>query len=189
MKRTKRRNKKGQVQKEKVPLQGLLGLGLRSLTCLVCNVLLVSSKDVIPPPERGREVVGEGHVMVIVVLSARPARQPVVSRPREIVPGMSLHSLEQTQGHPGKGGDKVKVAGGIAPHEGASNGTGSEDHDFNGMGVFCSEAEGRRPFVVQLVDVLVEGTVVKTAMSPVMEEVLEHEEQEDLERHLLTIMS
>jgi len=142
----------------------------------------------IPPPEGGREVVCEGHMMVIVVLSARPARQPVVSRPREIVSRMSFDSLEQTQGHPGEGGNKVKVAGGVAPHEGAGNSTGSKDNDLNGVSVFCSEAEGGGPFVVKLVDVLVEGAVVKTAMGPVVEEVLEYEEQEDLERHLLTII-
>jgi hypothetical protein len=101
---------------------------------------------------------------------------------------MSLHSLEETQGHPGEGGDKVKVAGGVAPHEGASNGTGSKDHDFDGVGVFCGEAEGGGPFVVKLVDVLVEGAVVKATVGPVVKEVLEDEEQEDLESHLLTII-
>lgn len=138
----------------------------------------------IPPPERGREVVGESHMMVIVVLSARPTREPVMSRPREVVSRVSLNSLEQTESHPGEGGDEVEVAGGVAPHERTGNGSGAEDHDFDGVGVFCGEAEGCGPFVVKLVDVLVEGAVVEAAVGPVVEEVLKDKEQEDLECHL-----
>ena len=43
---------------------------LRGLSGLVSEVLLVGAKDVVPPPEAGREVVGEGHVVVVVVLGA-----------------------------------------------------------------------------------------------------------------------
>lgn len=107
-----------------------------------------------------------------------------MGRPREVVSGVSLNSLEQTESHPGEGGDEMEVAGGVAPHERTGNGSSAEDHDFDGVGVFRSEAEGCGPFVVKLVDVLVEGAVVETAVSPVVEEVLKDEEQEDLESHL-----
>jgi len=41
-------------------------------TCAVFTVLVVSAKDAIAPPERGREVVREGHVVEVMMLSARP---------------------------------------------------------------------------------------------------------------------
>lgn len=107
-----------------------------------------------------------------------------MGRPREVVSGVSLNSLEQTESHPGEGGDEVEVASSVAPHERAGNGSSAENHDFDGVGVFCGETEGCGPFVVKLVDVLVEGTVVEAAVSPVVEEVLKDEEQEDLESHL-----
>ena len=50
----------------------------------VLPVLVISTEDPVPPPERGREVVGESHVVEIVVLGARPEGDNVVQRPREV---------------------------------------------------------------------------------------------------------
>ena len=50
----------------------------------VLTILVISTKDVIPPPERGREVVGEGHMVEVVVVSTRPEGENVLQGPRKI---------------------------------------------------------------------------------------------------------
>jgi len=165
-------------------LLGLLSLELVGLALLVGEVLLVGTKDVVPPPEAGREVICEGHVVIIVVLRTGPEGQPVVGGPGEIVTRMSLNSLEETQGHPSQGGNQMQIVGEEAPDQGTANRSSAQNDDLNRVSILGSETKGSGPFVVQLVDVLVEGSVVETAVSPIVEEILEDKEQGNLEDHL-----
>ena len=119
-----------------------------------------------------------------MVLRARPEGEPVVGRPREVVARVGLDSLEEAEGHPGESGGQVEVVGEVAPDQGTADGAGSQDQDFNGVGVLGSETEGRGPLVVKLVDVFVEGAVVETAVSPVMEKVFKNEKEDNLGDHL-----
>jgi len=122
--------------------------------------------------------------MVVVVLRARPEGEPVVGRPREVVARVGLDSLEEAEGHPDESGGQVEVVGEVAPDQRTANGAGTQDQDFNGVGVLGSETERRRPLMVKLVDVLVEGAVVETAVSPVVEEVFKDEKEDNLGDHL-----
>lgn len=53
-------------------------------TVAVFTVLLICTKDKIPPTEGCRVVVGKGHVVEIMVLCAGPERKNVSQRPWEI---------------------------------------------------------------------------------------------------------
>jgi len=75
--------------------------------------------------------------------------------------------------------------GKVAPDKRASNRASSQDEDLNRVRVFGCETKGGRPLVMEFVNVFVERTIVQSTVSPVMEEVLEHEEQEDLQSHLV----
>lgn len=165
-------------------LLGLLSLELVSLALLVGDVLLVGTKDVVPPPEAGGEVIREGHVVIIVVLRTGPEGQPVVGGPGEVIARVSLDGLEETQGHPGQGGDQMQIVGEVAPDQGTTDRSSAQNNDFNRVSVLGSETKGSGPFVMQLVDVLVEGSVVETTMGPVVEEILKDKEQGNLQDHL-----
>jgi hypothetical protein len=58
----------------------LLGRDTRTILA----VFVVSAKNAVAPPERGRKVVCKGHVVEIVVLSARPEGDDVLQRPGEV---------------------------------------------------------------------------------------------------------
>lgn len=137
---------------QRVPL---LGLG-SSHTLLVRAVLVVRAEQVVPPSERSRIVVHERHVVEIMVICATPERDDVLQRPGEIVPAVRVDRLEETQGDPDVDAEDVQVGPEEAVEQRSSDGAGAEDEDFEWVGVFGCEAEGRGVFVVHLVDVLVE---------------------------------
>lgn len=78
---------------------------------------------------------------------------------------MGVNGLEKTKDDPAVDSHNVKIATESAVEDGTSKGTGSEDEDFSGMSVLSSETEWRRVLVVNLVDVLVQGTPVKRTVS------------------------
>ena len=60
-------------------LRGILHRSLSSLNLLpVCTVLVVCTEDTVPPTEGGGVVVGERHMVEIVVLGPRPEWQDVL---------------------------------------------------------------------------------------------------------------
>ena len=81
------------------------------------------------------------------------------------VAGVSVNSLEETEDDPCVDSNDVEVTTDSAVKDGASEGTGSEDEDLSGMGVFGSKTEGSRVLVMNLVDVLVERAPVKSTVS------------------------
>lgn len=62
-------------------------------------LLRVSRREVSERFEGGRRE--ETNVVVVVVLSAGPDREPVVERPGEVVAGVSVDGLEETEADPG----------------------------------------------------------------------------------------
>lgn len=60
-----------------------VGLGSRDASA-VFPILVVSTKDPVPPSKRGGVVVHEGHMVEIVVLGARPEGNDIMQRPGEI---------------------------------------------------------------------------------------------------------
>lgn len=165
-------------------------LRLLGLLRLLCKLSLASRlgrlrsslrvKDEIPPAERASIVSNEALVVDIVVLGAGPEGQEVVQRPGELVAGVCIDGLEETADDPEVHGEDVQVTGDGAPCDGSENGTGTEDHDFDGRGVLSGETEGGRVVVVDLVNRAVERTPVHGAVSPVVPGVLDDEEDSDV---------
>jgi len=65
--------------------------------CLLVKVwthLPVCPEHVIPPPEARGVAISERSVVVIMMVSPRPEREPMSKGPREIVSGVSIDSLE-----------------------------------------------------------------------------------------------
>ena len=81
------------------------------------------------------------------------------------VAGVSVNSLEETEDDPCVDSNNVEVTSDSTVEDGASEGTGSENEDLSGVGVFGSKTEGSRVLVVNLVDVLVERAPVKSTVS------------------------
>src|SRR4051812_30908138 len=101
-----------------------------------------------------------------------------MGRPRKVVSRVGFDGLEETKGHPGEGRDQVQITCEVAPDERTSDGACAQDHDLDRVSVLGSDAKGCRPFVVEFVDVFVEGAVVKSTVSPVVEKVLKDKEEE-----------
>jgi hypothetical protein len=145
--------------------------------------LLVSSQKLVQVSERSRVTVGESHVVEIVMIGSAPERNPPLHGPREIVPRMSVYSLEQSQDDPEVYGDDVQVWSDEAVEKGSTDGTGSQDQDLEGVSVLGGQTKGSGKLVVHLVNVLVEGTVVQSSVGKVVEHVLKDEEEGDLRQH------
>ena len=77
---------------------------------------------------------------------------------------VGIDGLEETEGDPDVDGDDVQVWLEPAVEQRSDDRSRSENHDFERVGVFCGEAEGRGVFVVELVDVLVEQGRVEELM-------------------------
>ena len=120
----------------------------------------------------------------VVVLGTSPEGKEVVKRPGELVAGVCIDGLEEAEDDPDVHGQDVKVLGDGAPDDRDTDGTETQAHDFNRRGVLGSETEGSGVLVMDLVDGLVEGTPVESAVHPVVPCVLKDEEDSDLVGHL-----
>ena len=179
------------VLKHKEDMQRIRLLSLSHL----CKLLLSSSlgslstslgiQNAVPPAERTRVVANELFVMNIVVLGASPEGKEVVERPGKLVARVCVDGLEEAEDDPDIHGQDVEVLGDCAPHDGNTNGTETQAHDFNWRCVLGSETEGSGVLVVDLVNGLVEGTPVERAMHPVVPCILEDEKDCDLVGHLV----
>lgn len=112
-----------------------------------------------------------------MMFSTRPEGKDMLEGPREIISRVSIDGLEQSESDPNVHGEDVEVLSEEAVEKRASEGSGSKDEDFSGVGVFSSEAEGGRVLVVDLVDMLIEGAVMEHLVSNIVEEVLKDEEE------------
>lgn len=118
-----------------------------------------------------------------MVVSTSPDGQEVVEGPGELVAGVGVDGLEDTQDDPDVHGQNVQILGDCAPEDWCANSTEAKDHNFDRRGVFCGEAEGCGVLVVDLVDVLVQWAPVHSAVHPVVPGVFEDEEDGDLVGH------
>ena len=76
-----------------------------------------------------------------------------------------INSLEQTKRDPNINGDNVKVARKVAIKHGTCDGTRTKDKYLCGVGVLGSQAKRCRVLVVQLVNMLVQGSPMKCLVS------------------------
>lgn len=81
---------------------------------------------------------------------------------KRTVSAVRIDGLEETEGDPDVDGEDVQVAAEHGVQDGADNRAGAEDEDLCGVGVLSGETERCRVLVVDLVDVLVEGSPVKS---------------------------
>lgn len=104
----------------------------------------------------------------IVVLGASPEWQEVVQAEWQVVTTVRIDGLEKTKDDPDVHSEDVEVTTDGSPHNGYANRAETKDHNFDGRGVLGGHTEGCRVLVVNLVNMLVEWTPVKSAMRPVM---------------------
>lgn len=127
----------------------------------VLSVLVIGTEDVIPPSERSGVVVGEGHVVEVVMVSTRPEWKDVLEGPREVITRVGVDGLEQAKGNPDIHGRDVEFSAGVnGPEDRAHESTQGEDESLQGVGIFSCEAEWSAVFVVQFVDVAIQWAVM-----------------------------
>lgn len=56
-------------------------------------------------------------VVLVVVVGTSPERQEVVQRPWELVAGVGIDGLEQSQADPERDGEQMQVSGEVAPDD------------------------------------------------------------------------
>lgn len=99
------------------------------------------------------------------MLSARPKGNDVLEGPGEVVTAVRIDGLEETEGDPHIHGEDVEVSGEIAIKKGAENGACTQDGNFCGMRILCSESEGCRVLVMDFMDVFIQNASVQSLMS------------------------
>lgn len=122
-------------------------------------------------------------MVFIMMLRASPERQKMMQAPRELITAMRIDRLEKSAYNPDVHRQNVQVSGYGAPQDRASDSAKTEDHDFDGRGVFGGHTERSRVLMVDLVDVLIERTPVQGAVRPVMPCILENKKDGDLVSH------
>lgn len=168
-------------------LLSLLGTDLSKLAVTALLVSLgtsLSVQEVVPPAEARSIVADELLVVHVVVVGTSPDREEVAQTPGEVVAAVSVDSLPQTQDDPEVHGDEVKLTGNSKDDNGRSDNAHAEKHGLNRRSVLGCETERSGIRVVQLVDVLVERSVVQAAMEPVVPGILEDEANGNLKSHL-----
>ena len=160
-------------------LQSLLA---GSLLCLHLSDDLVGlgSEHVVPPSERGGVVADKLLVMNIVMLGSSPEWKEVVKGPWELVSGVSIDGLEETENDPDVHGDDVEVSSEGDPDDWDTDGSKTKSHHFNGRGEFSGNSEWGGVLVVELVDATVEWAPVESTVEPIMPGILTNEENGDL---------
>lgn len=161
----------------------LLGpdLGQLALTARLASILTgLGVEAVVPPAEAGGVVANEALVVQIVVVGTSPEGQDVAQAPGEVVAGVGIDGLEQTEHNPQVHGDQVHVLGDGDPDDGGSDNTETQEHDLDRGRVLGGEAKGCAVGVVQLVDRFVERAVVQRPVEPVVPGVLDDEEDGNL---------
>lgn len=118
------------------------------------------------------------------MLGTSPEWQEVVQTPWEFISAVSIDGLEEAEDDPDVHREDVKVASGENPKDGHHDGAESENQHFNWRCVLSGETEWRRILVMNLVDVLVKGAPMHSAMKPVVPCILQHEKDGNLEGHL-----
>lgn len=137
----------------------------------------------------------------IVVVGTGPEGEEVSKRPREVVARMSVDCLPKTKSDPNVDGEDVKVIPEYSVQEWSRDRSLREDQNFKRMGIFgglydikrrtqemkkmrvTHDTNRSRELVVELVNVLVQRTIVQSPVSPVMESVFKDEEEGDLSSH------
>lgn len=130
-----------------------------------------------------------------------PEGEEVSKRPREVVARMSVDCLPKTKSDPNVDGEDVKVIPEYSVQEWSRDRSLREDQNFKRMGIFgglydikrrtqemkkmrvTHDTNRSRELVVELVNVLVQRTIVQSPVSPVMESVFKDEEEGDLSSH------
>ena len=82
----------------------------------------------------------------------------MMQAPREVIATMSIDGLEEPEENPNVHREKMDILRQGTPDERAVDRSESEDRYFNRRSVFRRQAKRRRVLVMNLVDVLVEGT-------------------------------
>lgn len=168
-------------------LLGLLGLDGRKLlltASLGGGLTGLGVEAVVPPAEAGGIVANEALVVKVVVVGTSPEGEDVAQAEGEVVAGVGVDSLEETEDDPDIHGSEMEVLGNGNPEDGGSYSTDTEEHDLNGRSVLGGKTEGSAVGVVNLVDGLVKRAVVKRAVEPVVPGILHDEEDADVEGHL-----
>ncbi len=119
-----------------------------------------------------------------MVSGTSPERHEVVQGPWEVVTAMGIDSLEETEADPHVHGQDVEVSTvEVAVDDWGEDGSNSEHENFDRVSVFSGETEWGGELVVDLMDVLVEGTVVEETVEPVVPSILHDEEDGKLHGH------
>jgi len=115
-----------------------------------------------------------------VVFGAGPEGDNVLEGPWEVVTAVGVDSLEKTERDPDVDGEDVEVAAEPAVQKRSGEGSSAENEDLCRVCVLGSKTEGSRVLVVNLVDMFVEGTPMKSLVSKVVEHILKDKEESDL---------
>lgn len=136
----------------------------------------LGAEQVVPVTERRRKVADKVLVVVVVVVSTGPQGEKVAEGPGKVVARVRVNGLEQTQHDPNQNGDQVHVAEKVGPEQRAADSAQTSNSDLDRVGVLGGQAKGRGVAVVLLVNVLVQGANVQSAVEPVVPGILHEKE-------------
>lgn len=111
-------------------LSSLLDLLLCVLLHLSLSISLalrssLGVQEEVPPSETRCVGANEEVVVLVVVVCTGPEWDKVVQRPWELVSGVSIHGLEQSQADPERNSEQMQVSGEVAPQKRNTHGTGA----------------------------------------------------------------
>lgn len=115
-------------------------------------------------------------MVIIVVVGTSPEWQKVMQGPWELIAGVSVDGLEESQRDPDQHSEHMQVLREINPENWHAHGPHAQQSDLDWMGIFGGDTEWSRISVVLLMNDLVEGAVMQSTVHPVVPGVFHHEE-------------
>lgn len=117
------------------------------------------------------------------MVGSSPKGDPVAKRNGEIITRVGVNGLEQSQDDPNVNGQNVQVGSEQTVEKGSTDGAHTEDQDFQWVSVLGGQTKGSRIFVVHLVNVLVERSIVESSVGKVVPSIFKNEKEGDLRNH------
>ena len=145
----------------------------------------LGAKHVVPVTERRGIVTHKVLVVVVMVVSTGPNREKVSKRPGEIVTRVRINGLEESHNNPADNGNQVHLTKDVSVKQRATNGTHASHGNLNRVCVLSCQTKGSSVLVMLLVNVLVQRTVMKGSVEPVVPSILHEEKRRDLQRKVL----
>lgn len=122
-------------------------------------------------------------MMVIMMIRTSPQRHPMSHTPRKVIPRVRINSLELAKSNPDQHSKQMHIPRNPTVDQRRDNRATAQEHSLPGTSILGGQPKGSSVLVVNAMDAAIQGTVVHSAMQPVVVGILDKEPENNLGDH------